>query len=58
MEKCSEINAKIKFLKPYEVFDLDNPYKETDGIRFWTEIYKNRIIFKLLKIRSHTHTKI
>ena len=46
MEKSSEINAKIKFLKPYEVFDLDNPYKETEGIKFWTEIYQNKDNFK------------
>ena len=56
MEKCSEINAKIKFLKPYEVFDLDNPYKETDGIGFWTEIYKNRDNFQIIENKkSYTY---
>lgn len=46
IEYADKINGKIKFLKPLEVIDLDNPDIATNGLRFWTEIYENKKNFE------------
>ncbi len=45
IKKCKDLNSKIIFLEPYQIFDLDNPKEDTQGYNFWNKIYENRINF-------------
>ena len=47
IDKSKDINSKILFLKPYEIIDLDNPSKKTEGLNFWMNIFKNENNFQI-----------
>lgn len=49
LESKKNINAQLKFLKPYEKIDMDNPNEKTDGYEFWTNIYENKDNFQIFE---------
>ena len=58
INNTKNLKSKILFLKPYEFIDLDNPLIETQGFKFWMNIYKDEKNFQILENKNIYDFKI